>query len=152
MDRNTVLVLAVAGGVVGIIALASLNSSGGGGAVATIAGDASDAGQNILSALSSFENVATSHNNPGGICGSFDGSGNCLGPATFPSLDAGIAAGAAAVDRILQNNPGITLADFIAKWSGATGQVLQNYITSVSDSLGLDPSDPISAAGGNLGE
>lgn len=102
----------------------------------------------ILGALSSFENVAASHNNPGAICGSYDSAGNCLGPATFASLDAGIAAAEANISKYLIQNPAMTVQQFVQKWSGASGNVLDNYVDHVSNDLGLDPSDPISNAAG----
>lgn len=100
----------------------------------------------ILSALASFENVATGDNNPGGICGSFDASGNCIGPAHYDSLATGLAAAEAKITSWLAKNPGISAADFVEKWSGATGQVLENYINHVTDALGIDPTDPIATA------
>lgn len=109
------------------------------------AGDS--AASSVLSAISSFENVASSHNNPGGICGSFDSNGNCLGPATYSSLSAGWSAAESKIETWIDNNPALTVEQFVAKWSGATGQVLQNYIDHVSTALGLDPSDPIADAG-----
>lgn len=114
----------------------------------TGAASSSSPAATILAALASFENVASQHNNPGAICGSFDASGNCLGPKTFATLAEGTAAGVALVAKYLVVNPTITVADFVKKWSGATGQVLSNYTNSVSSALGLDPSDPISDAGG----
>jgi hypothetical protein len=101
----------------------------------------------ILYALSNFENVASSHNNPGGVCGGFDASGNCTGPATFSSLGDGIAAAEAKINSWIAANPAITVAQFVKKWSGATGDVLADYTNSVASDLGLDPSDPISDGG-----
>jgi hypothetical protein len=114
----------------------SVTSTGGGSGVAST----------ILEAISSFENVAASHNNPGGICGSFIG-GICQGPATFDSLAQGIDANITLIQSKLDNNPGESVADFVANWSGATGQVLSNYVNAVASDLGLDPTDPIEEAG-----
>jgi hypothetical protein len=100
----------------------------------------------ILAALSNFENTASIHNNPGAICGGYDSSGNCTGPKTFPTLDAGIASGEALVNKFIAANPLITVAQFVKKWSGSSGAVLNNYTNSVSNDLGLDPNDPITDA------
>lgn len=118
------------------------------GIAGSLAGIGSDAGSAILGAISSFENVASQHNNPGGICGSFDSSGNCLGPATFSSYEEGAQAALSKIGSWISANPALSVAQFVEKWSGATGATLQNYIAHVSDALGLDPSDPISAATG----
>jgi hypothetical protein len=127
------------------------NSQGGissslsvGGEISTAVGGAST---QILDALASFESVATQHNNPGGMCGGYDSSGNCTGPATFATLEAGTEAALANISSYLANNPAITVEQFVAKWSGATGTVLTNYVNSVANDLQLDPSDPISLAG-----
>jgi hypothetical protein len=101
----------------------------------------------ILNALAGFENVASQHNNPGGICGSFDANGNCLGPETFASIEDGIGAAETKISNWIAANPGITVAGFVQKWSGATGTVLQNYVQHVADALGLNPNDPIANAG-----
>jgi hypothetical protein len=118
-------------------------------------GGASDGGTGveatILSALSSFENVATQHNNPGGICGSFIG-GICQGPATFDSLAQGTDAAISLIASKLTNNPEMTVSQFVANWSGATGQVLTNYVNAVAGDLGLDPNEPIADAGGGSGD
>jgi hypothetical protein len=102
----------------------------------------------ILQALSNFENVLPAHNNPGGICGGYDASGNCTGPATFATLDSGVAAAEANISNYLLKDPAITVAQFVAKWSGGSGTVLQNYTNEVANALGLDPNDPIANAGG----
>ncbi len=102
----------------------------------------------ILNAISSFENVASSHNNPTGICGSYDANGNCLGPKTFDSIEAGIQAGLANIGNFLDNNPGMTVVQFVKKWSGATGTTLDNYVQHVADALGLGANDPITNAAG----
>jgi hypothetical protein len=100
----------------------------------------------ILSALAGFENVDPSHNNPGGICGSFDANGNCLGPATYPTLDAGDTAAENLIQSKINKNPLVSVAQFVQNWSGGTGQVLANYINHVASALGLDPSEPIGDA------
>lgn len=112
-------------------------------------GDYSGVAGTILNALASFENVASQHNNPGGICGSFDSSGNCLGPATYDSIESGIAAGESKISNWIAANPGITVYQFVKKWSGGAGDVLTNYVNKVAGELGLDPSDPIADAGGS---
>jgi hypothetical protein len=81
------------------------------------------------------------------MCGGYDSSGNCTGPATFATLEAGTEAALANISSYLANNPAITVEQFVAKWSGATGTVLTNYVNSVANDLQLDPSDPISLAG-----
>jgi hypothetical protein len=118
------------------------------GGNSTSSADGGDVGQTILSALASFENVAPGHNNPGGICGSFIG-GVCQGPADFASLELGTDTAVSKIDEWLQTNPYLTVSDFVAKWSGATGQVLSNYTNTVASELGLDPSDMIANAGGD---
>lgn len=99
----------------------------------------------IFNAISGGENVASTHNNPVGICGSYDANGNCLGPATYDSLEDGIAAGEALIQKYLVTNPSITVAQFIQKW---TGGATAGYISKVETALGLNPGDPIAAAGG----
>jgi hypothetical protein len=101
----------------------------------------------ILAALSSFENVAGIHNNPGGICGSYDADGNCKGPATFPSLEDGEQAAENLIGKFIDSNPGITVGDFVKKWSGAVGQQLSNYQHAVASALGLSVDDPIAGSG-----
>lgn len=101
----------------------------------------------ILAALSSFENVAGMHNNPGGICGGYDADGNCTGPATFPSLADGEQAAQNLIQKFIDSNPGITVGDFVKKWSGAAGQVLSNYQHAVASALGLNVDDPIAGSG-----
>lgn len=154
MTSDVKLAVIVGGAIAAIVAYDYLSSSVSGGVPSLLSGAASpigsigsDAASAILGALSSFENVASIHNNPGGICGSFSG-GTCLGPATFDSFEDGEAAAVSKIDAWIASNPAMTVAQFVEKWSGAAGTTLENYIASVSDSLGLDPSDPISAAEG----
>lgn len=102
----------------------------------------------ILSGITGAENVASSHNNPGGICGSYDASGICLGPKTFDTPEAGEAAGEALVNKYLSVNPSITLQGFVQKWTGiSTGPAFDNYLSHLEDVLGIDRSDPIANAG-----
>jgi hypothetical protein len=143
-------------GIVGLVAYTAITGDnladdvldslpGGGGSDGSGSGGV---GSTILGALASFENVASQHNNPGGICGSFT-NGACNGPATFASLEAGTDAAVSKIEGWISANPAITVEQFVAKWSGATGQVLQNYVASVSSALGLDPNEPIADAGGD---
>lgn len=145
MDKDVYIVGAVAVAAVIAVVIYERSQDGGSDSPAPIdGGDYGGSPSAILSALASFENVASSHNNPGGICGGFDSNGNCTGPATYGSLADGIAAAESKISGWLAKNPLITVEQFVAKWSGATGDVLDNYVSHVSDSLGLDPSDPIS--------
>lgn len=152
-DEEIVVALIVVGVVIAVVYYGTQgdsdddsSSDGGGGPAPTgLAGL-------ILNALSSFENTPLIHNNPGGICGSFDSNGNCIGPATYGSLSEGIAAGEALVTKYLITNPSITVAQFVSKWSGGSGDALQNYINKVASELGLDPNEPISDAAGDGGD
>lgn len=152
MTSDAKLAVIVGGAIAALVGydyLSSSSGSGGGllGSASPVAVIGSDASSAILGAISSFENVASQHNNPGGICGSFSG-GTCLGPATFDSFEEGENAALAKIQSWVGANPAMTVAQFVEKWSGAAGSTLENYISSVSDSLGLDPTDPISAAQG----
>jgi hypothetical protein len=155
MTSDTKLALIAGGAVAAIVALdywsSTSTANGGSSSLApfsSIGAFGSDASEAILSAISSFENVAYQHNNPGGICGSFDSAGNCLGPATFDSYEAGAQAAVSKISSWIAANPAMSVAQFVEKWSGAAGATLQDYIAHVSDELGLDPTDPISAAEG----
>jgi hypothetical protein len=118
-------------------------------AASTVTGPLGGVESAILNALSSFENVAASHNNPGGICGSYNADGTCAGPKTFASLEEGTLAALANVDRYLNLSPGMTVAQFVQKWSGASGATLTAYTQHVADSLGLGINDPITNAAGS---
>lgn len=98
----------------------------------------------ILNAIQDAENVNPSHNNPGGICGSFDANGNCLGPKTYDTLADGTAAALALINRYLVVNPTITVSDFVNKW---TGGATTGYLTKILMILHLEGSDPIAQAG-----
>jgi hypothetical protein len=148
-------VIAIVGAVVGLyiafyLIAANVTSTGDGdGAPGGAPSLASSLGSTILGALASFESVASQHNNPGGICGSYDSNGQCLGPATFDTLEEGSAKAIALINKYLVVNPSITVAEFVQKWSGGSGLVLQNYINKVSGILGLDPNEPIADVGGD---
>jgi len=115
-------------------------------------GDGAGAGDDLVDALLSgitkAENVATSHNNPGGICGSYDSSGNCLGPKTFDTLEDGEAAARALITKILANNPLMTLGQFVRKWTGVgSGASYDNYVNTLGDATGLDSGDQLNSDG-----
>jgi hypothetical protein len=108
------------------------------------------------SAIARFENVNPALNNPGGVTqqtanyywpGATSAAGpgsSCPGCAVFPSFEAGQQAQDAIVTGLA--NSGLSLADFIHQYSGATGQTLQNYTNLVSQSTGIAPSAPANSA------
>jgi hypothetical protein len=98
----------------------------------------------ILGAIQSAENVAGIHNNPGGICGSYNADGTCAGPATYPTLAAGTQAAEALITKYLVTEPSITVAQFVQKW---TGGATSGYLQRIETILHLGPNDPISDAG-----
>jgi hypothetical protein len=104
----------------------------------------------ILAAIARQENVNPSHNNPGAICGSYNSAGQCLGPATFATLEEGVDKAEALIEKILSQNPGISVQDFVTYWTQGPGAIgntpsaaITNYTNGVASDLGLDPSDPI---------
>lgn len=152
MKRDTELVIGIAVVAVLVYVVYTAEGPAAAAAASSAGGTPSSAGGSlaatILGAISGAENVATGHNNPGGICGSYDASGICLGPKTFDTPEAGESAGEALVNKYLTVNPSITLQQFVTKWTGiGNGAAFDNYISHLEDVLGIDRSEPISNAG-----
>lgn len=118
-----------------------LPGSGGSGSTST---SSTGLYGSILDALSTFENVAGFHNNPGGVT-----IGGVV--QTYPTVDAGEQANQNVIESLLSRGF-TTVQSFVTAWvAGPNGDPsqypgLQNEINHVANELGLDPSDNITDA------
>lgn len=99
-------------------------------------------------AITNFENVNPSYNNPGGINETGDAGRTSNGIAMYSTWTAGYSRLLTILQSYINSYPTMTLDQATARYSGASGQVLANYQESVSEALGLDGSTPISWIGG----
>lgn len=110
-----------------------------------------DLASQILSAISGFENVGSSHNNPGGLSTAVDGT---MVPNTYDSPGEGAAAALGLIAKKLAEFPAITVQQFVNLWQSGKlnptdpqyADALKNYAQHVADELGLGVNDPISDA------
>jgi hypothetical protein len=107
-------------------------------------------------AIQNFENVNTTYNNPGGINEMGDAGQTSNGIAMYSTWDVGYNRLLNLLQNMVNKNPGQSLNSAMQQYAFGSNtnlnasqmQVLSNYQTSVSQSLGLDGSTPISWIGG----
>lgn len=116
-----------------------------------------DFASHILSALTSFENVNSGHNNPGGL--STLGADGQMHPNTYDNPVEGVAAAIALILKILVKFPGITVQQFVNYWQSGKlaptdpqyATALQNYAQHVANFLGIGVNDSITSGGSGGG-
>jgi hypothetical protein len=123
-------------------------------------GDQSGYGSTLTAwaqAIQNFENVNPAYNNPGGINAMGDAGQTSNGIAMYSSWSVGYNKLLAYLQNMINKNPAMTLNQATKNYafgpnagtlSPQNAQVLANYQASVSQSLGLDGSTPISWIGG----
>lgn len=124
-------------------------------------GDGSDYGTGSTltawaQAIQNFENVNPAYNNPGGINERGDAGQTANGIAMYSTWQVGYTRLLTLLQNMVNNNPSMTLDQATQQYAFGPNavlnagqlQVLANYQASVSQSLGLDGSTPISWIGG----